>query len=142
MLVVADDLYWRWRARTTSRAWVPLRWTHVAACTLSPDDASNTDIGKAMLMPPSASTTLANWSKLSETVCWMGIPKSSSTADTSWVSPWNRPASILLAPVLLALGMNRSRGIERSPRRWLTGSTWRIMITSLFTPLTPCEHNP
>ena len=40
-----------------------------------------------MLMPPRASTTLANWSKLSETACWMGIPKSSSIAATSWLMP-------------------------------------------------------
>ena len=82
------DSYWRWRARTTSRAWVPLRWTQVAAWTLRPEMASKTDIGKDMLMPPRASTTLANWSKLSETACWMGIPKSSSMAATSWVRPW------------------------------------------------------
>jgi len=56
----------------------PVRCTHAAARTFSPDSWSKTDIGNDMLMPFSASTTFANWSKLSETACWMGIPKSSS----------------------------------------------------------------
>ena len=41
-----------------------------------------------------------------------------------------------------ALGTNRSRGIERSARRWWLGSACRIMMTSLLTPFTPCEHRP
>ena len=67
---------------------MPSRWTQVAAWTFRPDSASKTDIGNDMLMPPRASTMLANWSKLSETACWIGMPKSSSIAATSWVSPW------------------------------------------------------
>src|SRR5580658_7965256 len=87
-VVVPGASYWRWRARTTWRAWVPLRWTQVAAWTFRPDSPSKTDSGKAMLIPPRSSTTLANWSKLSDTACWIGMPKSSSTAPTTWLMPW------------------------------------------------------
>src|SRR3981081_2084180 len=63
-------------------------------------------------------------------------------ALTSWLGPWYRAVSILLAPVVRALGMNVSRGMERMDSRWVLGSRWRIMITSLLIPLTPCEQRP
>ncbi len=85
---------------------------------------------------------LANWSKLSDTACWIGMAKSCSTADTTWLRPSNRPASILLAPVLRAFGMNRSRGMDSRASLWWVGSACRIMMTSLFTPLTPWEQSP
>ena len=70
----------RW-LRPELTGWLPFTPPPVGA-------QSKTEIGNDMLMPPSASTMLANWSKLSETACWIGIPKSSSIAATSWVSPW------------------------------------------------------
>src|SRR5436305_4656694 len=63
-------------------------------------------------------------------------------ALTSWLGPWYRAVSILLAPVVLALGTKVSRGIERMDARWAPGSRWRIITTSLLIPLTPWEHSP
>ena len=70
------------------------------------------------------------------------MPKSSSIAATSWLGPLERAASILFAPPARAFGTNRSRGIERMDTVGTLGSRWRIMTTSLFTPVTPCEQSP
>ena len=72
-----------------------------------------------MLMPPEASTMLANWSKLSDTACWIGIPKSSSIAATSWVMPSNSPASTLL-PRAAGVGDEQVAG-DREQRQAVVG---------------------
>ena len=60
---------------------------------------------------------LANWSKLSETACWMGIPKSSSIAATSWVSALVQPGVDLVGPGAAGVGDEQvtGDGEERQP---------------------------
>ncbi len=59
------------------------------------------------------------------------------------VRPFDQsPASTLLAPVALAFGMNRSRGIERIETVPLFGLRWRTIRMSLLIPSTPSWQIP
>jgi len=86
VLVTPGALYCRCRARTTWRAWNPSRCMH-PGLDVEARVGVEDRFGEYMLMPPSASTTLAKESKLSSTVCWIGMPKSSWMASTSWFGP-------------------------------------------------------
>ena len=58
------------------------------------------------------------------------------------LGPFGQGGIDLVGAVGARVGTNRSRGIDRMAAVFVVGLTWRIITTSLLTPVTPSEHSP